>query len=124
MFCWTLPVWYHDNTANEGSQQTHTNLKGAFSGPPNTYIIPVPICVHQYNQPPQLRIFNSYSASHLYQTHPYQPANVVLLARWHVLHLLTQRPPIIRLQFRIFDAFLAPILMQFADVVLRLLEVE
>lgn len=42
----------------------------------------------------------------------------------HILHLLTPRPPIIRLQLRVFDPLLTPILMQLADVVLALLEEE
>lgn len=42
----------------------------------------------------------------------------------HILHLLTPRPPIIRLQLRVFDPLLTPILMQLADVVLTLLEEE
>ena len=115
---------YHNDTANQGSQQTLNNLKEAFRGSPTTYTVLVPMCANLTQEVNRTKNFDAYSGLHLYQTHLYQIANVALLARWHVLYLLTQRSPIIRLQFRIFDAFLAPILMQFADVVLRLLKVE
>lgn len=48
----------------------------------------------------------------------------ILVRSWHTLHLLTQRPPVIRLQFCILDALLAPLLVQSRDVVLALLEEE
>jgi hypothetical protein len=45
-----------------------------------------------------------------------------LIPQRHPLHLLTQPPPIIRLQLRILNPFLAPVLVQAADMVLALLE--
>lgn len=47
-----------------------------------------------------------------------------LLRLRHALHLFTQRPPIIRLQLRILDTFLRPLLVQSTNMVLRLLEEE
>lgn len=55
---------------------------------------------------------------------PTPPTHPHLIRSRHTLHLLAQRPPIIRLQLRVLDALLAPFLMQPADVVLRLLEEE
>lgn len=46
----------------------------------------------------------------------------LLLSTRHTLHLLTQCAPIIRLQFSILDAFLSPLLMQSANMVLTLLK--
>ena len=40
-----------------------------------------------------------------------------------MLNLIPQPPPIIRLQFRILDALLTPILMHTTDMILRALEV-
>jgi hypothetical protein len=42
----------------------------------------------------------------------------------HTLHLLGKRAPIIRLQFRILDSFLRPLLMQSTNMVLTFLEEE
>lgn len=47
-----------------------------------------------------------------------------LLSRRHPLYLIAQLSPVIRLQFRILDSLLTPVLMQAADVVLALLEVD
>lgn len=46
------------------------------------------------------------------------------IPQWHPLHLVTQRPPVVRLQLGVFDAFLTPVLVQPADVILALLEVD
>jgi hypothetical protein len=46
------------------------------------------------------------------------------ICRRHTLHLLTQRPPIIRLQLRVLDTLLTPFLMQPGDMVLALLKVR
>ena len=40
----------------------------------------------------------------------------------HVFDLVAQCPPIIGLELRILDPLLTPVLMQSADVILRLLE--
>ena len=45
-----------------------------------------------------------------------------LFADRHILDLLAQCPPIVRLQLRILDELLAPVLMKLANMVLRLLE--
>ena len=47
-----------------------------------------------------------------------------LFSQWHTLNFLTQRPPIINLKLCIFDTLLTPILVQSANIVLRLLKVE
>lgn len=47
-----------------------------------------------------------------------------LLPRRHTLDLVTQSTPIVRLQFRVLDPFLAPVLVKPADMVLALLEVD
>lgn len=47
-----------------------------------------------------------------------------LLPRRHPLDLVTQAAPIVRLQFGVLDSFLAPVLVQPADMVLALLEVD
>ena len=53
----------------------------------------------------------------------FPPSNEkVLITQRHMLHLITKPPPIIRLQLRILDPLLAPILMQPAHMILRLLE--
>ena len=46
----------------------------------------------------------------------------ILFSHRHVLNLFAKCSPVVGLQFRVFDALLAPILMQFTDVVLGLLE--
>lgn len=45
-----------------------------------------------------------------------------LICGRHALDLLTERSPIVRLQLRVLDALLAPLLVQPGDVVLALLE--
>ena len=45
-----------------------------------------------------------------------------LICGRHTLDLLTERSPIIRLQLRVLDALLAPLLVQPGDVILALLE--
>lgn len=45
-----------------------------------------------------------------------------LLADRHAFDLFGQGPPVLRLEFGVLDPFLAPILMQPTDVVLRGLE--
>jgi hypothetical protein len=50
--------------------------------------------------------------------------NAALQARRHPLNFIAQATPVFRLQFGIFDTLLAPILMQAADVILALLEVD
>ena len=40
----------------------------------------------------------------------------------HIFDLVTQCPPIIRLELRILNPLLTPVLMESADVILRLLE--
>ena len=52
------------------------------------------------------------------------PHRAQLIAQRHPLDLLTQRSPVVRLELCILDPFLAPILMQSADMILRLLEEE
>ena len=47
-----------------------------------------------------------------------------LVAQRHMLNLLVEPSPIIGLELRIFDAFLAPILMQSTHLILRLLEID
>lgn len=47
-----------------------------------------------------------------------------LLAQRHSLDLFAKRPPVVRLELRILDTLLAPVLMQLAGVILRVLEVE
>lgn len=47
-----------------------------------------------------------------------------LLPRRHPLDLVTQSTPIVCLQFRVLNSFLAPVLVQPADMVLALLEVD
>lgn len=47
-----------------------------------------------------------------------------LLPRRHPLDLITESTPIVRLQFRVLDSFLAPVLVQPTDMVLALLEVD
>ena len=42
----------------------------------------------------------------------------------HPLDFVAQATPVIRLQFRVLDTLLAPVLMQPADVILALLEVD
>ena len=44
------------------------------------------------------------------------------ISSWHVFDLVAQCPPIIGLEFGIFDPLLTPILMQSANMILRLLE--
>ena len=48
----------------------------------------------------------------------------LLFSKRHVLYLFTQGSPITSLQLCVLDSFLAPVLVQFANVVLRLLEVN
>lgn len=47
-----------------------------------------------------------------------------LLARRHPFHLVAQSSPVVGLQFGVLHPFLAPVLMQAADVVLALLEMD
>ena len=47
-----------------------------------------------------------------------------LLSRRHSLDLIAESPPIVRLQLGVLDSFLAPILVQAADMVLALLEMS
>lgn len=47
-----------------------------------------------------------------------------LYARRHPLDFVTQATPVVRLQFGVLDPLLAPVLVQTADVVLALLEVN
>lgn len=47
-----------------------------------------------------------------------------LLPRRHPLHFITQSPPVIRLQLRIFDSLLTPVLVQTTDMVLARLEMD
>lgn len=42
----------------------------------------------------------------------------------HPFHLVSQRPPIVSLQLGILDPLLTPVLMQPADVILGLLEID
>jgi hypothetical protein len=46
------------------------------------------------------------------------------LAEGHALHLVSQLPPIVRLQFRVLDALSGPVLVQTRDLELRGLEVD
>lgn len=46
------------------------------------------------------------------------------LPRGHAVDFLAQRPPVVRLQLRILDSLLAPVLMQMADMVLAGLEID
>lgn len=50
--------------------------------------------------------------------------NAALQARRHPLNFIAQATPVLRLQFGVLDALLAPVLMQAADVILALLEVN
>ncbi len=56
------------------------------------------------------------------QTFLYSQESTTSFPKRHVLDFLAQRPPIIRLQLRIFDSLLAPVLVQPAHEILRLLE--
>ena len=42
----------------------------------------------------------------------------------HMLDILVEPPPIVRLELRILDALLAPILMQSTHLILRVLEID
>lgn len=50
--------------------------------------------------------------------------NAALQPRRHPLNFIAQATPVVRLQFRVLHTLLAPILMQAADVILALLEVD
>ena len=47
-----------------------------------------------------------------------------LHARRHPLNFVAQATPVVRLQFGVLDPLLTPVLMQAADVILALLEVN
>jgi hypothetical protein len=47
-----------------------------------------------------------------------------LNARRHSLNFITQATPVVRLQLGVFDTLLAPVLVQPADMVLALLEMD
>lgn len=50
--------------------------------------------------------------------------NAALQACRHPLNFIAQATPVLRLQFRVLDTLLAPVLMQAADMILALLEVN
>ena len=48
----------------------------------------------------------------------------LLLPRWHAFNFVAQLPPIIGLQLGVLDTLLTPVLVQVADMILTLLEVN
>ena len=56
-------------------------------------------------------------------TQPFSPTPQNLIPQRHVLDFLAEPAPIIRLELRVLDALLAPVLMGPADMVLRELEI-
>jgi hypothetical protein len=53
-----------------------------------------------------------------------RPNAAQLHARRHPLNLVAQATPVVRLQLGVLDPLLAPVLMQTADVILALLEMD
>lgn len=53
-----------------------------------------------------------------------RPNAAQLHARRHPLNFVAQATPVVRLKFGVLDTLLAPVLMQTADVILALLEVD
>lgn len=53
-----------------------------------------------------------------------RPNAAKLHARRHSLNFVAQATPVVRLKFRILDTLLAPVLVQTADMILALLEVD